>query len=315
MNTNFYTTSNMKNLINIIKDYMSDKFNIDLSLSDTEENTRKIFLTVMTDVNNMNQNQDKNLSLQDTNIQVLAKVKDYYCSKLNLTNASANLKKPNIQNLTREQTIYGDRPLKQNIIIPEQNPYFKRDDAQNTNDRISIDKLLALAQSKGFTIEQKGGLFSYNINQQTLNDKNELDIVSTLYEIVKYFYKSSFKYKLGITNPKVNSDYKNLWDIGLTIKLIPQKDVVDLANFIHSSLSDIALPMSELENYSSIGKNVYPVSISLNKDHFNYFLLRNNETRVKIDEIITFLITSATDFNVNLGIDEIKITYFLGVNR
>lgn len=143
MNTNFYTTSNMKNLINIIKDYMSDKFNIDLSLSDTEENTRKIFLTVMTDVNNMNQNQDKNLSLQDTNIQVLAKVKDYYCSKLNLTNASANLKKPNIQNLTREQTIYGDRPLKQNIIIPEQNPYFKRDDAQNTNDRISIDKLLS----------------------------------------------------------------------------------------------------------------------------------------------------------------------------
>jgi hypothetical protein len=131
----------MKNLINIIKDYMSDKFNIDLSLSDTEENTRKIFLTVMTDVNNMSQNQDK--SLQDTNIQVLAKVKDYYCSKLNLTNTGANLKKPNIQNLTREQTIYGDRPLKQNIIIPEQNPYFKRDDTQNTNDRISIEKILS----------------------------------------------------------------------------------------------------------------------------------------------------------------------------
>ena len=142
MNNNFYTTSNMKNLINIIKDYMSDKFNIDLSLSDTEENTRKIFLTVMTDVNNMNQNQNKNLSLQDTNIQVLAKVKDYYCSKLNLT-PNANLKKPNIQNLTREQTIYGDRPLKQNIIIPEQNPYFKRDDAQNINERISIEKILS----------------------------------------------------------------------------------------------------------------------------------------------------------------------------
>ena len=139
MNNNFYTTSNMKNLINIIKDYMSDKFNIDLSLSDTEENTRKIFLTVMTDVNNTNQN--NNLSLQETNIQVLGKVKDYYCNKLNLTNGSANtnLKKPNIQNLTREQTIYGDRPLKQNIIIPEQNPYFKRDDAQNT----SIEKILS----------------------------------------------------------------------------------------------------------------------------------------------------------------------------
>lgn len=141
MNNNFYTTSNMKNLINIIKDYMSDKFNIDLTLSDTEENTRKIFLTVMTDVNNTNQSQNKNLSLQETNVQVLGKVKDYYCSKLNLT-PGANLKKPNIQNLTREQTIYGDRPLKQNIIIPEQNPYFKRDDTQNTNERISIEKIL-----------------------------------------------------------------------------------------------------------------------------------------------------------------------------
>jgi hypothetical protein len=120
----------MKNLINIIKDYMSDKFNIDLSLSDTEENTRKIFLTVMTDVNNMSQNQDK--SLQDTNIQVLAKVKDYYCSKLNLTNTGANLKKPNIQNLTREQTIYGDRPLKQNIIIPIEHGYH------GVNDRFCI---------------------------------------------------------------------------------------------------------------------------------------------------------------------------------
>lgn len=173
---------------------------------------------------------------------------------------------------------------------------------------IAIDKLLELAQRKGFTVEQKGGLFSYNINQQTLNDKNELDIINTLNEIVIYFYKNSFNYKLSITNPKVNNDNKNLWDIGLTIKMNPKKDVVDLANFIYSSLSSIALPMTELENYSSIGKNIYPVSIALNKDYFNYFLMRNNETRIKIDEIITFLITSATNFNLNLGFDEINLT-------
>ncbi len=172
---------------------------------------------------------------------------------------------------------------------------------------IAVDKLLTLAQSKKVAIEQKGGLFSYNINQQTLNEKNELDIVSTLYEIVKYFYKNSFNYKLSITNPKVNNEDKTLWDIGLLIKLFPKKEVVDLVNFIYSSYSDIALPMSELENYSSIGKDVYPVSISLNKDHFNYILMRNKETRVKIDEIIELLIMSATDFNLNLGFDEINL--------
>jgi hypothetical protein len=113
---------------------MSEKFNVDMEKYDTSDNIRKVLLTIMTEIVEDKRNND--ISLQDLNIKSLAKIKDFYCSKLNL-----NQKKPNIENLNRDKVIYGDRPLKSNMIVPEANPYQKRvSDTNNEKDR--IDRLV-----------------------------------------------------------------------------------------------------------------------------------------------------------------------------
>jgi hypothetical protein len=131
MNSSFYTTQNMQLLINIFKDYMSEKFNV--SNYDSDENIRKILLTIMTDVQ-----KNSTGSLQDLNIQALAKVKDFYCTKLQLNSARQN--KPNVENLNRDKSIYGNRPLKQNIIIPEPNPYQKK--TAELNEKDMMDRMI-----------------------------------------------------------------------------------------------------------------------------------------------------------------------------
>jgi hypothetical protein len=285
----------MKNLINIIKDYMSDKFNIDLSLSDTEENTRKIFLTVMTDVNNMNQNQNKNLSLQDTNIQVLAKVKDYYCSKLNLTNTGANLKKPNIQNLTREQTIYGDRPLKQNIIVPEQNPYFKRDDAQNTNDRISIEKILS---ERNEDVNPKKVIPDFNTiaNVTKETSQNQDEFIKKLQDLQNERNKIQFE---NLNVPKADIDPAVLYrtvqkndDDAFTdqnkkfkdIKIRNQSFTDGVENFIIPKKNDNVI----IEKYLSINSIDRDWSNGLDPLRYRYginFLTKNNDLMNKYKNI------------------------------
>lgn len=289
MNNNFYTTSNMKNLINIIKDYMSDKFNIDLSLSDTEENTRKIFLTVMTDVNNMNQNQNKNLSLQDTNIQVLAKVKDYYCSKLNLT-PNANLKKPNIQNLTREQTIYGDRPLKQNIIIPEQNPYFKRDDAQNT----SIEKILSERED----VNPKKVIPDFNTiaNVTKETSQNQDEFIKKLQDLQNERNKIQFE---NLNVPKADIDPAVLYrtvqkndDDAFTDQNKKFKDITIRNQSFTDGVENFIIPKKNdnviIEKYLSINSIDRDWSNGLDSLRYRYginFLTKNNDLMNKYKNI------------------------------
>ena len=293
MNNNFYTTSNMKNLINIIKDYMSDKFNIDLSLSDTEENTRKIFLTVMTDVNNMNQNQNKNLSLQDTNIQVLAKVKDYYCSKLNLSNvnAGANLKKPNIENLTREQTIYGDRPLKQNIIIPEQNPYFKRDDAQNT----SIEKILS---ERNEDVNPKKVIPDFNTiaNVTKETSQNQDEFIKKLQDLQNERNKIQFE---NLNVPKADIDPAVLYrtvqkndDDAFTDKNKKFKDITIRNQSFTDGVENFIIPKKNdnviIEKYLSINSIDRDWSSGLAPLRYRYginFLTKNNDLMNKYKNI------------------------------
>lgn len=170
--------------------------------------------------------------------------------------------------------------------------------------KISIDKLLALAKEKGVTAEQKGGLFSYNINQQTLNEKNEIAIIAAFHDLTDKFYQHIFDYTVSVGSPKVDQDENKKWNIDLAISLKPSQHAADLAAFMYALLKDISLPMSELQSYTTVGKNVYPLSILLDEAQFSYLLLRNEESKKGIEEIMTKILNNAFLFNIYSGFDE-----------
>ena len=125
-NDSFYTTSNMKLMLNIFKDYMTERYTFNISSHEDDERIKRIFLTIMNDV--QTDKDSIHLSIQDMNIKVLAKVKEYFVNKYDI-----HTRKPNIENLSRDKNLYGERPIKQNIIVPEANPYSKKIEDIETN--------------------------------------------------------------------------------------------------------------------------------------------------------------------------------------
>ena len=91
--------------------------------------------------------------------------------------------------------------------------------AMTLNATVSISKLTSFAQSKGVSIEVKGGLFAANIIQQELNEKAELISLQNILNTSNELLKKTFDYSIETKgNPTLN---KGNYDIPLkiTVKL------------------------------------------------------------------------------------------------
>ena len=90
------------------------------------------------------------------------------------------------------------------------------------NATVSISKLTSFAQSKGVSVEVKGGLFASNIIQQELNEKAELISLQNILNTSNELLKKSFDYSIETKgNPTLNN---GKYDIPLKIIVKPNKN-------------------------------------------------------------------------------------------
>lgn len=73
-------------------------------------------------------------------------------------------------------------------------------------------------------------------------------------------------------------------------------------------IKEISLPISDLSSYVDVGKDVYPVSMYIDDEHFTYSLLRSSRSRSILDDMVRYMITSSLKFNINSGLDEIGLS-------
>jgi hypothetical protein len=123
---NFMTTDNLKLIVGIFTDYMIEKHSVDVNAFETTDGLRKTILAIMNNVDNSMPHS----SLQEKNMRTLSTVKDFFIKKYNITQRRAP---PNIENLSRDQSVFGSRPMKQNILIPEANEYIKANSVDFNN--------------------------------------------------------------------------------------------------------------------------------------------------------------------------------------
>lgn len=122
MNNNnaFYNIDNLKLIVNIFNDYMSETFSLKLDGED-EVYTRKLLFELIGKVNDDKRN--NNISLQEKNIKVMNIAKDIYIKRYNL---SYKNNKPNIQNLARDKSIFGNRKMQTSALVPDIDPYNRK---------------------------------------------------------------------------------------------------------------------------------------------------------------------------------------------
>jgi len=127
MSNQFYTIENLKFLVTMFKDFMSEKHNVNVDAIDNEGSLRKLLYDIMQTVNSDPKSQG--VPIKNLNAYVMQSARDAYLKKVD----SSSNRKPNVQSLSREKSVYGDRQVtKSTMIIPEMDPYVKRQLSQAT---------------------------------------------------------------------------------------------------------------------------------------------------------------------------------------
>lgn len=138
--------------------------------------------------------------------------------------------------------------------------------AMTLNATVSISKLTSFAQSKGVSIEIKGGLFAANIIQQELNEKAELISVENILNTSNEILKKSFDYSIDTKgNPTLNN---GKYEIPLKISIKFNKNFYQFREYLINSLSGLSMSESEITNYEEIKKPIGQLIIR--KDSLNF---------------------------------------------
>lgn len=170
---------------------------------------------------------------------------------------------------------------------------------------VSLDNLKSFVESKGISVEFKGGLFAINIKQQLLNEVAEIQAISQMVGLLHEPMQQSFNYEIKSLDPKsLDIDSKN-WEIPLTVKAITNENINFCSDYIIKTLAAISLSDEEVKSYKKLNKDVFIVYVPSPKWNYTFYLRK----QASIDAISTLtnqwpFYTSL--FTINSGIDEIN---------
>jgi hypothetical protein len=159
---------------------------------------------------------------------------------------------------------------------------------------VSVDKLISFVQSKGVSVEIKGGLFAANVKQQMLNEKAEVEALLQLIGNIHEPLQNSFNYVIKSLDP-ISTDDNNLnWNIPIEVNALTNENFVSCSKYLFNSLKALSLSTDEVSQYKTMNKTVFPISITFENTSytFNYR---------KIQSI--YILQSLAD-NFNLFYDE-----------
>jgi len=161
---------------------------------------------------------------------------------------------------------------------------------------VSVSKLITFSESKGVTVEFKGGLFAVNIKQQILNEQAESKAIWDMLFMLNPVAHQSFDYTIKTNDPVALNNENSLWGISLTVTATTNDNIAFLFDYLTKNLSSIALNKSEYANYIRLNKPVFPIEI----DTTTYYL-RKEESQLALRVFFAEFDFIMTNFIVNDG--------------
>lgn len=161
---------------------------------------------------------------------------------------------------------------------------------------VSIEKLTSFAQSKGVTVEFKGGMFGLKIKLQKLNEKNELNACINILSVVHELLQVGYDYALETEEPKLYKDTKYTLKFKVTGK--PNSNFYKAMDYLKSSLSNLQMSKNEILEYENTNKKTY---------EFRDFHLRNELSYKTLKNIDSYANYYAGNFNLIIN-NEKKIS-------
>ena len=167
---------------------------------------------------------------------------------------------------------------------------------------VSVTKLTSFCESKGISVEFKGSLFAFNVNQQILNEKNEIKAIEDVCQVIRNIADVSFDYSITASDPISLDASNSKWRIPMYISVYKNSNFDNIPKILYSTLKGISLSLEEAKNYVQLGKNVYPISIASNENDYGYILLRTDASIAQLLETLYYFNHSLQNFNISNGI-------------
>lgn len=150
---------------------------------------------------------------------------------------------------------------------------------------VSVDKLTSFVQAKGIAIEVKGGMFALNIKQQLLNEQGEIHAVAEMVGLLHEPMQMSFDYNIKSSDPKSLDSESNNWEIPLEVTAICNKNMEFCNKYLVKTISAISLSSEEVETYTNLNKEVFPLIIK-SAESLDTFYLRKKTSATLIKSFI-----------------------------
>ena len=168
---------------------------------------------------------------------------------------------------------------------------------------VSVDKLTSFVESKGITIEIKGGMFALNIKQQALNESGEVKAISEMVGLLHEPMQISFDYEIKSSDPKsLDAENKN-WEIPLVVTATTNKNMDFCANYCIKTLAALSLSTEEVTSYKNLNKSVYQVIIQYNGVKKTFYLRKKSSIEA-LKTLISQWEFYTRSFTVQSGLDE-----------
>lgn len=168
---------------------------------------------------------------------------------------------------------------------------------------VSIGKLTKFCESKGISVEFKGGLFAANIRLQELNRENELQVFENLKKVInEILTKGVFDYSIEVQNPSKIPGNNQYWGVPIKVESRFNKNLIEINTLLYEVIKAICLSNSDVENMKSMKVNTY--SVGLNGETF---YLRN---RTSIDILNSLfsrsIMLESSNFEITNGVCQKK---------
>ena len=119
---------------------------------------------------------------------------------------------------------------------------------------VSVSKLTSFCESKGVVTEFKGSLFSFNINQQKINEANELEAITNIIEVTEMILDEAFFGSINAGEPFLQEG--ELYNIPLEIKLSANENVNVALEYFVTNIRALAMSQNEILNYQKLEKTI-----------------------------------------------------------
>jgi hypothetical protein len=167
---------------------------------------------------------------------------------------------------------------------------------------VSVNKLISFVESKGITVEIKGGLFALNIKQQLINEENEVRTIVNLSKVLFEYMQKSFDYDIKSSEPRSLDDKSQKWELPIVVNTKTNINIESFNNYCLNTLLNISLNFKERENYVQLGKPFFKLIFKSNSEEKEFYFRK--KISVDLLKILFYQIPLfAKNFKIDTGLN------------